>query len=397
MSFIRFLHISDLHFNKTGFETETMREKLPQYISSLADNGVPFDYIFFTGDLRYAPYGDYPVSAISYFDQLCLSAKTNKENLFVTLGNHDIIRDNKDRTSAIHELEKNYYKKDRVIDEAIIPSLKSGREKYYSILKQIITLNQYDSHINTDILHFVITTNELNIVLVDSTINYNKNKESEFIIGAYNLKKVLDSCDVTKPTIILSHYALDSLETTEQKAILRTLKDHHVQLWFAGHKHNDIIRKERDFVYTAQSGNQTFEFGTSPGFIECQLDVDNGYGYFQVHKWNESANWGLYQTLVDYTDKRNNMSYNDKTKYEFVLDDWRAANRITSVCISHLAHKILLFLSKFNGNSFFNDVLFKTFDISEEDLLIALNELHNTGYIKPVSHSKNHWEILKKL
>lgn len=396
MSLIRFLHISDLHFNKTGFETETMREKLIPYVSTLSQNGTPFDYIFFTGDLRFAPYVDYPSSAIDYFNQLCSCANVHKDNLFVTLGNHDILRDNSDRLSAISKLENDYYDNDRVIENSIIPSLKSGREAYYPILQQIISSKQFNSHTDNSTLHFVVKTSDLNIVIVDSTITYRKNKENDFLIGAYNLKKVLDNCDVDKPTIILSHYALDSLEPAEQRAILRTLKDHHVQMWLAGHKHNDIIRKEMDYVFTAQSGNLTFEQRTRPGFVECVLDVENGSGYFHVHKWNESSDWGLYQTLVDNTDKRNAIGNVDKTKYYFLLNDWPTANNTTDVCGSELTYKILAFLKNYNGNSFFAETLSNFLNISEEKLLVSLKELSKLGYIKPVSYKKHHWEILKR-
>lgn len=396
MSIIRFLHISDLHLNKIGFETETMREKLPNYIQSLQQDNIPFKYIFFTGDLRYAPAKDYPLNAIDYFHTLCNVANIEKDNLFVALGNHDIIREEDKRLLAIKELETKYFDSDRIIDSRIIVSLKSGRNEYYDILNKIISPSQYEFQSDDNTLHFVIKKEDINVVIVDSTISYTEKRQSDLIIGAYDFKKVLEKCDTSKPTIVLSHYALDSMETTEQKAILRTLKDNHVQLWLAGHKHNEIIRKELDYVYTAQSGNQTFERGTSPGFVEGILDTKQGVGCFYVHKWNMSAGWGVYQTLVDYTDQKGIVSLPDRTKYEFVLDDWRIFNEISGMCESKTYFAVIAYLMNYSGNSFFADILAVKLNIELEKILSILNELKRNGFIRPLNSRRNHWEIIKK-
>lgn len=50
MKKIRWLHISDLHFNYSDDETECMRETLIPFLNSL---GLSIDYIFCTGDIRY--------------------------------------------------------------------------------------------------------------------------------------------------------------------------------------------------------------------------------------------------------------------------------------------------------------------------------------------------------
>lgn len=36
MNTLRWLHISDLHYNKIGTQTEAMRDKLPDYIRNCA-------------------------------------------------------------------------------------------------------------------------------------------------------------------------------------------------------------------------------------------------------------------------------------------------------------------------------------------------------------------------
>lgn len=48
---LRWLHISDLHFNNDDMSTISLREELPQFLKS---NNLLCDYVFCTGDIRTA-------------------------------------------------------------------------------------------------------------------------------------------------------------------------------------------------------------------------------------------------------------------------------------------------------------------------------------------------------
>lgn len=58
MSKIHWLHLSDIHLNKRDIDSRRMRNRLLDYIKEL---GTQIDYIFITGDLRYAPMGEFAV------------------------------------------------------------------------------------------------------------------------------------------------------------------------------------------------------------------------------------------------------------------------------------------------------------------------------------------------
>lgn len=58
MSKIHWLHLSDIHLNKRDVDSRRMRNRLLDYIKEL---GTQIDYIFITGDLRYAPMGEFVV------------------------------------------------------------------------------------------------------------------------------------------------------------------------------------------------------------------------------------------------------------------------------------------------------------------------------------------------
>ena len=393
MARIHWIHISDLHYNKVGIQTDAMRERLPEYIFGLAKED-KINYIFFTGDIRFAPKTTFLDEAADYFSGLCSAAGITNERLFVVIGNHDVNRKDPKRLTAIKELKKCYIENDSVIDAALINKLKVGRHDYYTLLKKILTNEQYLLHSDPGILHFSITTNDLNIVHVDSTIMYTKSKQSDFFVGSYALKTALRNCDRTKPTILLSHYSLDCFDPAEQKAILLLLKDYNVQLWLAGHKHTDIIYKDRDYFYVAHSGNQTYEKLTTPGFVEGFLDTESGEGYFRVHNWNTSSGWAVCQTLTTKTDLRDMTNNSDRTKYPFTLDDWLKANGRKAKIVDSSVDAVLEFIHNYKGQSFFLNRITTDLKLDAATILPILDNLQNQGVVRPVDFPKTIWQIL---
>ena len=89
MGKIRWLHLSDIHMNKRGVDNERMRQKLLEY---LQHNHMQFDYIFLTGDLRYAPEGAFHKDTDQYLKELCEAVGVERKNLFTVPGNHEVDR-----------------------------------------------------------------------------------------------------------------------------------------------------------------------------------------------------------------------------------------------------------------------------------------------------------------
>ena len=223
MSKIHWIHISDLHLNMVGTQTSTLRDDLPSYIQNIAKKEKT-QYIFITGDLRFAKKNKFSDNTTCYFEKLRSAAGIDKQSQFFVVGNHDVDRKNRTRLKAITEVEETYFENDSVISSNLIKGLKAGRTGLLNQLRGILTEEQYALHANPKILHFLVKTNDLNIVHVDSTVTYSDKRKNDFIIGSYALREVLQSCDKDKPTIILSHYPPSSLEPNEEKAVLKILK-----------------------------------------------------------------------------------------------------------------------------------------------------------------------------
>lgn len=301
MSTIRWLHISDLHINKTGTETERLRESLPKYLKKL---NTPCDYVFCTGDIRYAPDGQFPNESGEFLKQICDSVQVPLSNFFVVPGNHDVNRNIQGRDSAIkrlfyfkHNQQSGYYTPEEgKINSKELGPIMSGLKDYEKVLKEILTeqTQAYKNNIQTFGAHKLIKTELINILLIDTTLAYMKGQERDLIIGTYNLRCALEKIDRQKPTIALTHYSFDFLERKEQAIVCGLLMDYNVRIWLSGHEHDHLCRKQRDFFYEFQTGNLVLENGAKSCIIMGELDTETLLGKIEVHAWFSPEGWALY-------------------------------------------------------------------------------------------------------
>lgn len=291
MQKIRWIHFSDLHFgNDKAVDTRLMRQKLPEYIAGLNQT---FDYAFCSGDIKEWN-ADYSV-APEYIRRLCSAAHTPLEHLFVVPGNHDVERGGDDRTELIDRItdwKTDYYKSnDGGISCSDYVLLKSGQAAFCAFISDLLGAERAEKYKTP---HFAITTDYLNILHLDTTLTYGAGHDRDFVIGTQALMDALDKCDSSKPTIILTHYSFDFLTMSERDQIETILNTYHVQLWIAGHEHENLIRWQREKFIECQSGNLALQMGARSCFLTGEIDLDTGDGAIFVHAWYEGKNWELY-------------------------------------------------------------------------------------------------------
>ncbi|MBR4900289.1 MAG: metallophosphoesterase [Victivallales bacterium] len=291
MSIIRWIHFSDLHLgNNIAVDTRLMRKKLPEYIASLKK---PFDYAFCSGDTKEWN-SDYAMAS-DYIRQLCSSANVPLDSFFIVPGNHDVEIGGEERSALIKRLSDwndDYYQSNQgVISEKDISLLKSGQSAFYAFVKELLGNDRANMYHKT---HFVITTKQLNILHLDSTVTYGKEHERDFIIGTDALMNALDECDPSKLTIILTHYSFDFLSQSERNEVENLLSTYNVQLWLAGHEHENLIRWQREKFIECQCGNLMLQKDARSCFLTGELDLETGNGMIKVHAWYQGKDWAVY-------------------------------------------------------------------------------------------------------
>ena len=287
---INWIHFSDLHLgNDSAVDTRLMRKKLPEYIAGFNRK---FDYAFCSGDIKEWS-NDY-TGADEYLKKLCDSAQVSLDNLYIVPGNHDVKID-ETRAEVIKKLkdyESDYYRSDiGVIEPEDLTVLKSGEAEFIDFIDSFLGSKRAADFQKP---HFVIKTEHFNILHLDSTLTYGAESDHDFIIGTRALMDTLEECSSELPTIILTHYSFDFLNMKERDQIETLMNEYNVQLWFAGHEHENLIRKQREKFWECQCGNLMLQKGARSCVLTGEYDIDSGEGIITVHAWYESKGWGLY-------------------------------------------------------------------------------------------------------
>ena len=138
------------------------------------------------------------------------------DNLFIVPGNHDVNRTASDRENVVENMlwhdNKSWSRNSKTelgnIDDSTLQALHDGEKEFRSFLGKIYDrdkLQLYDDYLKP---HFVVETEHFNILHIDSTLAYSEKQNRDLIIGSRQLQLALDDLNDSKPTIVLSHYAI---------------------------------------------------------------------------------------------------------------------------------------------------------------------------------------------
>ena len=103
---IKWLHLSDIHFNYKNYDSELLRNDFIERIAELS-KCESFTHLFLSGDILYRN-GTPDSKTISFLEQLIASMSLSKECVVIVPGNHD---------------------HDREISKALISSLFEGKKE----------------------------------------------------------------------------------------------------------------------------------------------------------------------------------------------------------------------------------------------------------------------------
>ena len=297
MDKIHWLHLSDIHLNKRDVDSRRMRNRLLDYMKEL---GTQIDYIFITGDLRYAPMGEFAADTVDYINKLLSVTNLTVDRLFIVPGNHDIERDAEGRAEAILESIKDYSPKDGALASDKMAAVHCGHTEFRKMMHIIYHENQEQaaSYDDDEKPHFVTETKDFNIICIDTALTYTKQRNDNLFIGTEYIMDLLEELNQDKPSIILTHYSFDFLERSEQMQIVQLLKDFHVQLWLAGHEHTVLMRKQWDYFYEFQSGNLMHEGEYTKSTIMIGMYDPASYkGIVEVYEWDSDNGWFKMQNV----------------------------------------------------------------------------------------------------
>ncbi|MVX65796.1 hypothetical protein GKZ28_19130 [Clostridium chromiireducens] len=237
MDKVRWLHISDIHFNFQNYDTKLLREKIIDKIKEKGKNY--YKYLFITGDLLFKYENDGDFSEVELFlNKLINISGIQKKNIFMVPGNHDVKRDKNtsyEIDGIIENAEKIKEKVEKMPDYVYI-RLMERQNKYIRFYNEFLG-REYDKNE----LHKFINKEDINVIEINSCLLAQSDDSGKLSV---NLSKLLDSLESTesndqKLSIAILHHEPEFLNKNEFNEIIKLLTDKKFDFIFCGHTHKN--------------------------------------------------------------------------------------------------------------------------------------------------------------
>ncbi|SKB01326.1 metallophosphoesterase family protein [Sporosarcina newyorkensis] len=295
---LRFLHISDIHFQVENYQSKRMRMTLLKKLSDL--NKVnPFNFVLLTGDLSHQGQG-FNKTQMDFLEGILQTLDLSKEQIYIIPGNHDISR-NDDRTSILKEISESKnpsntldeYLQDEDKKSGILSSFDAFSAFHFDFFEKKYPLNQ---------IHYLLQTENYNIVHINTCLIANRaGEEGTLLIGKNNLYDCLSKLglDNNKLSIAIGHHTLECMIDSDRNAILNLFDDFNIDMYLSGHVHRAAYNIEANHysnllnIVSAGVHSDEYSLGGFGDFL-----IQNEIAIITQYIWNEEHEyWTLNNTL----------------------------------------------------------------------------------------------------
>lgn len=207
--------------------SQTARNKLIQTIEYEGLNK-HFDFILIAGDCVNRPNQD---DASEYITKLKETAKLNNKDIYITPGNHDIVRSLERRSDRYRALAK-LRKWDAEIDDL-------EKTEYDKAYKHF--MNLYDKIRQERYIPFNVYTPEhieVRIINVDTCLLSNDDNDAGKLKVCFNKLIDISIPDDERLNIVLMHHGVEYLEESDALEFQHWMAENHIDIIFCGHNHS---------------------------------------------------------------------------------------------------------------------------------------------------------------
>jgi predicted MPP superfamily phosphohydrolase len=323
---LKWLHISDLHYNIANYSSKKMRDKLLDDLK----NQDKLDFIVITGDLAYQ--GKSYKEIEKFIRDIIEATGIEKENMFIVPGNHDLKRNNV-RNVLIKDLvnKPSRIRATEELDQETFKIISKAQNSFWSFYTKV-TGKKY---VKKDI-HFIEEREEFNIISLNTALLCSDIEDqgglSIFISKLYNL--LSKNKDSDKYNIAIGHHNIDYFFEEEQSKIYNNFSDNNIDFYMCGHSHKPKVfvdsSNEKE-LYVLRAGAvvsdgyavATYSIGTIE-YNTCEVK------YFS---WDEEDERWIKETkglgrrtndgIVSFDVKKNNKNNIIENEIEIELDEFR--------------------------------------------------------------------------
>lgn len=309
---LKWIHLSDLHFNFKEYETNWLRDRL---ILKLGDFKGKLDFLVVTGDLLFQ-FGSSFDEVEKFLQDIINASGISIHNVFIVPGNHDFKRDLMRETflkglkNPESDIKERVSKLDENFKEMLI---KNGQKEFWEFHERILKRKS-----NLENIHFVDERETFNIVNLNTCIISGiKQEEGTLSISLSNLMKTLKKIEnKDKPIIAIGHHSLECFVESERDEIVKVFEDYNVDIYLCGHMHKSKYAIDNSGSRACRSlvcGSNMTDGYADPSFILGNINLETNECNIEFYKWSgRSKKW-----IPDYEVDRKVL---DDGSIKFILD-----------------------------------------------------------------------------
>ncbi|MGG0460274.1 metallophosphoesterase family protein [Priestia aryabhattai] len=287
---LRFLQISDLHFQFQNYDTIVMRDKLIDFLNEIKRKS-QFNFLLLTGDIAHQ--GDvYSQDVKDYLNEIINTMGLNKSNVHLIPGNHDISRD-MTRTMVIESIMNSPNPSERLdqLDKKATQILLEGQRKFFNFYEDFMGVKYPEND-----FHFLYQSEKYNVLSMNTCLLSDKQGEEGTLLTAQmkfysTIRKMNKEKNKGKVlNVAIGHHTLGCITPSERESIKAHFDDYSIDLYLAGHVHDSSFNvtanvNEDPFLELVSGAIIKDNFAT-PEFIEVEVDLDNGNTEATYYIWN---------------------------------------------------------------------------------------------------------------
>ena len=303
---IKWLQLSDIHFNYKNYESENLRSDFLARIKQLGESE-PFTHLFLTGDILFL--NNNPAEDVCCFiDALVSAMNIPLDHVLVVPGNHDHNRSLTERlNNSLLKLDKDDKSKlSRQVDE-----LDSEQIAHY-----LDSFSNYDQFYNrvfgkpyystTDSPHIIECAGDLTVIKLNTAwLETDSDNSGTICCGTRALQQKLISEHTVEDDrfcIALGHHPLDELSADERERVIDLFARNGIDIYLCGHRHQPSIKYyDNDILEIVCPGGYHDGYSTG-GYVWGLFDTDSSVYYAEVFNWN-NGDWRIESRLPG-TDER---------------------------------------------------------------------------------------------
>lgn len=276
---MKWLHISDIHFNYKGFDSTNLKSKL---LNKLKQLNLQLDFILISGDCQYQYNTNQTTQRklITFIKQVGKTCNCPPNRIYICPGNHDVNRHDEIRNDLIDDIRAG--KKD--FSEHFNTLCDLGSEKFQAIYKGV-TKKEYVAYTVYE------PKGEFFRIVSANTCLLSKDKDDTGRLQICNehLLQLNDKLvDDNKLNILIMHHSIDSLKDDDSRRFTHWIDDNHIDVIFSGHTHRAAVEVLDDTyreIKQITAGAIIVDGYALPSFYLCEFNADTARMNLQLYSY----------------------------------------------------------------------------------------------------------------